>query len=184
MEKKLRLLKIKILIFIDLVRHLAIHYTDAVIAGILNRQGGKTARGDRLTANKVGNFRRYWEIPRFDASIAPPGGELVTIQEVTDILGMAALTVHRWLADGFIAREQIMQGVPWQIRMTKNVRSRFVEKAPEGYVPMKDAKRILSALRQTLLQRVKQGKLSAVHVRGENHIGLYIKVLDRQRSLF
>ena len=169
---------------IELVRRLAVHYPDAIIAGILNRQGRKTARGDRFTANKVGNLRRYWKIPRFDASAVPTDGKLVTIKKTAEILGLAASTVHRWLADGFIAGEQITPGAPWQIRMTEDLRSRFIEKAPEGYVSMKEAKSILGVSRQTVLQRVKRGELKAVHVRRGKQIGLYIKVLNNQISLF
>jgi DNA invertase Pin-like site-specific DNA recombinase len=169
---------------IELVHRLAAHYPDAVIAGILNRQGRKTARGDRFTANKVGNLRRYWKIPRFKAPDAPLDGELATIKKAADILGVAASTVHRWLADGFIGGEQITPGAPWRIRMTDSLRARFLEKAPEGYVTMKEAKSILGVSRQTVLQRVKSGKLSAVHVSRGKQIGLYIKVLNRQLKLF
>ena len=169
---------------IELVRRLAVHYPDAVIAGILNRQGRKTARGDRFTVNKVGNLRRYWKIPRFKATKAPCDGELVTIKKAADILGVAASTVHRWLTDGFVAGEQITPGAPWRIRMTDSLRAQFVEKAPDGYVTMKEAKSILGVTRQTVLQRVKSGKLSAVHVRRGKQIGLYIKALDNQLSLF
>lgn len=169
---------------IELVRRLAVYYPDAVTAGILNRQGRKTAHGDRFTASKVGSLRRYWKIPRFDATAVPSDGELVSITKAADILGLAASTVHRWLADGFIAGEQITPGAPWQIRMNENLRSRFIEKAPEGYAPMREAKRILGVSRQTVLQRVKRGELSALHVRRGKQNGLYIKVLNNQRSLF
>lgn len=169
---------------IELVRRLAAHYPDAIIAGILNRQGRKTAHGDRFTVNKVANLRRYWKIPRFDAAGAPSDGKLVTVQKAADILGLAASTVHRWLADGFIAGEQITPGAPWQIRMTDKLHSRFVEAAPAGYVSMKEAKKILGVSRQTVLQRVKRGELKAVHVRRGKQIGLYIKALNDQISLF
>jgi|LGVE01.1.fsa_nt_gb DNA invertase Pin-like site-specific DNA recombinase/predicted DNA-binding transcriptional regulator AlpA len=169
---------------IELVRRLAAHYPDAIIAGILNRQGRKTAHGDRFTVNKVANLRRYWKIPRFDAAGAPSDGKLVTVQKAADILGLAASTVHRWLADGFIAGEQITPGAPWQIRMTDKLHSRFVEAAPAGYVSMKEAKKILGVSRQTVLQRVKRGELKAVHVRRGKQIGLYIKALNNQISLF
>ena len=48
---------------VALVRRLAVHYSDAVIAGILNRQGRASAHGHRFAANIVGNLRRHWKIP-------------------------------------------------------------------------------------------------------------------------
>lgn len=169
---------------IDLVRRLAVHYPDAIIAGILNRQGRQTALGDRFTQGKVGNLRRYWKIPRFESSARPEEGELVTVAKAAQILEVAASTVHRWLADGFIAGEQITPGAPWRIRISKEIRERFVETAPEGYVPMVDAMRLLRVSRQTVLQRVKRGEVSAVHVRSGKRNGLYINVLDTKESLF
>jgi hypothetical protein len=169
---------------IELIRRLASHYPDALIAGILNRQGRRTARGHRFTANRVGNLRRHWKIPRFDPANASSEGELVNVQKAADMLGVAPSTVHRWLADGFIAGEQITPGAPWRIRMTEELRARFVEEAPEGYVPMIDAIRLLGVSRQTVLQRVKRGELSAVHVRCGRQKGIRIKVLDNQPGLF
>ena len=169
---------------IELVRRLAVHYPDAVIAGIVNRQGRKTARGDRFTANKVGNLRRYWKIPRFDSASVPSEGELMTVQKAAEILGLAPSTVHRWLADGFIPGEQITPGAPWRIRMTEELRDSFVDEAPEGYVPMVDAMRLLGVSRQTVLQRVKRGVLHGVHVRRGRRKGIRINVLDNQPSLF
>jgi hypothetical protein len=49
---------------IALVRRLAAHYPDAVIAGILNRQDRKSAYDHRFTANLVGNLRRHCQILR------------------------------------------------------------------------------------------------------------------------
>jgi hypothetical protein len=48
---------------IALVRRLVRHYPDDVIAGILNRQGRRTAYGHRFEASHVGNLRRRWNIP-------------------------------------------------------------------------------------------------------------------------
>jgi hypothetical protein len=47
---------------VQLVRRLAVHYTDAVIAGILNRQGKTTARGMRFTASRVSSLRTHREM--------------------------------------------------------------------------------------------------------------------------
>ena len=60
---------------ISLLRRLAGHYPDEVIAGILNRQGRKTATGERFTANQVGSLRRYRNIPRFQPLAEPPIGD-------------------------------------------------------------------------------------------------------------
>jgi DNA invertase Pin-like site-specific DNA recombinase len=169
---------------IDLVRRLAVHYPDAIIAGILNRQGRQTALGDRFTQGKVGNLRRYWKIPRFEPSMRSEEGELVTVAKAAQILGIATSTMHRWLADGFVGGEQLTHGAPWRIRISKEIRERFVEAAPEGYVPIVDAMRLLRVSRQTVLQRVKRGVIPAVHVRSGKRNGLYINVLDTQESLF
>jgi DNA invertase Pin-like site-specific DNA recombinase len=169
---------------IDLVRRLAVHYPDAIIAGILNRQGRQTALGDRFTQGKVGNLRRYWKIPRFVPSTRPEEGELVTVAKAAQILGIATSTMHRWLTDGFVGGEQLTPGAPWRIRISKEIRERFVEAAPEGYVPIVDAMRLLRVSRQTVLQRVKRGVIPAVHVRSGKRNGLYINVLDTQESLF
>ena len=169
---------------IDLVRRLAAHYPDAVIAGILNRQGRRTATGDRFTQGKVGNLRRYWKIPRFEPKANPEEGELVTVAKAAKILGMVPSTLHRWLADGFIVGEQITPGAPWRIRIGDEIRSRFVEAVPNGHVPMVNAMRLLGVSRQTVLHRVKRGDLSAVHVRSGKRKGLYIKVLGIQQGLF
>jgi DNA invertase Pin-like site-specific DNA recombinase len=169
---------------LELVRRLAAHYPDAIIAGVLNRQGRRTVHGDRFTANKIGNLRRYWKIPRFVPSGALPTGELVNVQRAAQILGVAPSTVHRWLSDGFIAGEQLTPGAPWQIRMTEQLHARFVEDAPEGYVPMQEATRILGVSRQTVMQRVKRGELPAVHLCRGKRKGLRIRVLDNQQALF
>ena len=168
---------------IDLVRRLAVHYTDATIAGILNRQNRRTACGHEFTANRVGNLRRHWKIPKFEGNSSDKG-KLVTIRKAADILCVAPSTIHRWLADGFIAGEQITPGAPWQIRMTNELQSQFLKEAPDGYVTMKEAKSILDVSRQTVLNRIKAGKLSAVHVRQGKQIGLYIKVTKRQLELY
>ena len=169
---------------VELVRRLAAHYPDAVIAGILNKQERKTATGERFTINRVGNLRRSWKIARFERSATPPEGDLVPIDGAAEALGIAPSTVHRWLNDGFIAGEQLTPGAPWRIRITEELRARFVEKAPAGYVAMLEATHILGVTRQTILQRVKRGELEAVHVNQGRRKGLRIKVPNAIPGLF
>jgi excisionase family DNA binding protein len=169
---------------IALLRRLANHYPDTVIAGILNKQGRTTARGLRFTANLVGNLRRHWQIPRFESPVESPDGELVSIKQAAKLLDIAPSTLHRWLNDGFVAGEQITPGAPWQIRITEKLRNRFVEQAPQGYVTMQEATKLLGVSRQTVLQRVKNGELDAVHVYRGRRKGLRINAIDNQPDLF
>jgi predicted DNA-binding transcriptional regulator AlpA len=169
---------------ISLLRRLATLYPDEVIAGILNRQGRKTATGERFTANQVGSLRRYRNIPRFQPLVTPQDGELVTIRKAAQILGMNTSSIHRWLADGFIAGEQVTPGAPWQIRITDELRSRIVQQASPEFLPMIEATAKLGVSRQTVLQRVKRGELQAVLVRQGRRKGLRIKVVDQQPQLF
>jgi DNA invertase Pin-like site-specific DNA recombinase/predicted DNA-binding transcriptional regulator AlpA len=169
---------------LELVRRLAAHQPDAIIAGVLNRQGKQLARGERFTADRVGNLRRHWKIPCYQAPAAPPEGELLTVQAAADKLGLAASTLHRWLMDGFIAGEQVTPGAPWRIRMTQELQNLFVAEAPAGYVSMPEAMRRLGVSRQTIMQRVKRGELPVVHVRRGKQKGLRLCVLDNQPQLF
>ena len=169
---------------ISLLGRLAALYPDEVIAGILNRQGRKTATGERFTANQVGSLRRYRNIPGFQPPAEPPTGDLVSIRKAARILGMNTSSIHRWLADGFIAGEQVTPGARWQIRITDELRARIVEQAPPEYLPMLETTLKLGVSRQTVLQHVKRGELDAVLVRQGRRKGLRIKVVDQQPELF
>jgi uncharacterized protein YndB with AHSA1/START domain len=169
---------------ISLLRRLAVHYPDDVIAGILNRQGRHTASGERFTALHVGSLRRYRNIPRYEPPAEPPAGKVVPIRKAAEILGVYTSTIHRWLNDGFIAGEQLTPGAPWQIRITDELRSHFVEQAPPDYLPMLEATMKLGVSRQTVLQRVKRGELEALLVTRGRRKGLRIKVVNTQPGLF
>ena len=62
-----------------LLKRLAAHYPDAMIAGILNRQGRRSATGEPFTAIIVGGLRRYHNIPAYKPPDQPPDGELLPL---------------------------------------------------------------------------------------------------------
>ena len=84
---------------IDLLRRLAAHYPDAKIAGILNRQGRRTARKLSFTASRVQSLRHSWAIPCHQPSDDPQQGELLTVADAANQLGLAPSTLHRWLGE-------------------------------------------------------------------------------------
>ena len=82
---------------ISLLRRLATLYPDEVIAGILNRQGRKTATGERFTANQVAAYGAIATFRAFNPRLSRPAGELVSIRKAAQILGMnAAAFIAGW----------------------------------------------------------------------------------------
>ena len=169
---------------IELMRRLAEHHPDTVIAGVLNRQGKKTAHGESFTASRVASLRSHWKIPCYQAPTQPAEGKLLTVGAAAKELGVVASTLLRWLNDGFIGGEQVTPGAPWRIRMTSELKKLIVPEVPPGYVAMPQAMRLLGVSRQTIMQRVKRGELSVVHVSRGKQKGLRIRVLDKQPQLF
>jgi predicted DNA-binding transcriptional regulator AlpA len=148
---------------VALLRRLTVHYPDAVIAGILNRQGRTTAYGHRFDRSRVGNLRRHWKIPSFQDK-PQVAGDLLTIKQAAAALGVPPSTIHRLLNDGFIAGEQLTPGAPWRVRLTDELNARFNGETSEDFLPLREAMQALGVSRQTVLQRVKRGELEAVHV--------------------
>ncbi len=169
---------------IDLLRRLAAHHPDSIIAGVLNTQGRKTAGGENFTTARVASLRKNWKIACYEPPAMPPEGELLSLQAAADQLGVAASTLLRWLNDGFIGGEQVTPGAPWRIRMTQALKALIVPEVPPGYVAMQQATRILGVSRQTIMQRVKRGELAVVHVRRGKQKGLRLRVSDTQPELF
>lgn len=169
---------------IDLLRRLAVHYPDAQIAGILNRQHRRTARELSYTASRVASLRYHWKIPCYQPSDQPPEGELLNVTAAAKQLGIAPSTLLRWLNDGFVAGEQLTPGAPWRIRLTEELRNMLVDDAPDGWVAVQYATRALGVSRQTVLQRVKRGELRAVLTRTGRRKGLRIELPTPENSLF
>jgi DNA invertase Pin-like site-specific DNA recombinase/transposase-like protein len=169
---------------ISLVRRLAAHYDDAKIAWILNRQHRSTPRGLSYTASRVQGLRHYWDIPRYQPTADDQEGELLTVADAARELGLAPSTLHRWLGDGFIGGEQLTPAAPWRIRLTPAIRALFVDDAPDGWLAMLEATLAYGVSRQTIMQRVKDGKLRAVHVRTGRRKGLRIEPPATQNGLF
>jgi len=166
---------------IELIGRLAQHQADWQIAAILNRQGRRTGTGLPFTQARVRSARQ-----RAGISAAPPpdpDSDVVTIEEAATQLEVSTATVRRWLGDGLLPAEQVTPGAPWRIRLTDDVRRRFVPEVPEGFVPLADAARQLGCARQTVLHKVQRGELKSVQVTKGRRKGLRIEVpgaaLDR-----
>jgi DNA invertase Pin-like site-specific DNA recombinase len=170
---------------IDLIRRLAVHYPDAVIAGILNRQHRTTARGMSFTASRVASLRTHWHIPCHQPGRDDPAeGELLNVTAAARELQIAPSTLLRWLNDGFIAGEQVTPGAPWRVRLTDQLRGMLTSDAPDGWLALHHASRALGISRQAVLQKVKRSELRAVLTRTGRRKGLRIEIPTPQDGLF
>ena len=167
---------------IELVRKLAAHTSDQQIAAILNKQRRRTGTGLPFNQPRVAYLRTKHEIPA-----APPpdsGSDLFTVEQAADELGVAQTTIYRWLRAGLLPAEQTTPHAPWRIRITDEVRSRFVPDIPDDYLPLDLAAKRLGCARQTVLHKVQRGELHAVQVISGRRKGLRIQVEGSAIGLF
>ena len=170
---------------VTLVRRLAEHHPDAVIASILNVQGRKTARGDRFDANRIKGLRRRQEIPacpRKPQVVAED--EVLSVQQAATAVGVAPTTLLRHLHDGLIEGEQVTPGAPWRVRLSAELREHFSNEPREGYISMFAAMTKLGISRQSVLQKIKRGELEAILVTTGRKKGIRVKVTGAQPTLF
>jgi len=171
---------------IDLVRRLAVHYPDAQIAGILNRQKRSTATGLPFTAGRLQRLRHHWNIPchQPDVHTSQNSDQLFTIVDAAAELKLPPPTLHRWINEGFITGEQLTPGAPWRIRLTDEIRALFIDDAPDGWLAMLEATLAHGLSRKTIMKNIKTVDLQAVYVRTGRRKGLRIEPPAPEQTLF
>ncbi len=167
---------------VELVRKLATHTGDQQIAAILNKQGRRTGTGLPFNQPRVAYLRTKHGIPA--APPPDPSSDLFTVEQATIELGVAQTTIYRWLRAGLLPAEQTTPHAPWRIRLTPEVRSRFVPDVPDDYLPLDQAAKRLGCARQTVLHKVQRGELHAVQVISGRRKGLRIQVDGSATGLF
>ena len=145
---------------VELVRKLAAHTGDQQIAAILNKQGRRTGTGLPFNQPCVAYLRTKHGIPA--APPLDPSSDLFTVEQA----------------------EQTTPHAPWRIRLTPEVRSRFVPDVPDDYLPLDQAAKRLGCARQTVLHKVQRGELHAVQVISGRRKGLRIQVDGSATGLF
>ena len=167
---------------VDLIRRLAAHSSDSQIAAILNKQDRRTGTGLPFTEPRVKHVRQKHGIR---AAPAPDtDSDLCTIEQAASKLGVNHTTIYRWLRAGLLPGEQTTTHAPWRIRLTDEIRARFVPDVPDGYLPLAEAAQRLGCARQTVLHKVQRGELEAVQVTSGRRKGLRIKVSSESAGLF
>lgn len=100
---------------IELIRGLARLQPDAMIASILNRNGHRTAHGERWTARGVCALRH-----RHAIDVYAPGEwgarEEMTVDEAAAMLKLNATTVLKWIRCARLHGRQLCPNAPWVLR--------------------------------------------------------------------
>ena len=101
---------------IELIRQMAVRYSDEEIARVLNKHGRRTGKGNRWTTNRVGAARRRYVI---DGRRRPcPDPEVFSLQQAARYCGVSATTIKRLVASGLLKRNQVTPWAPWEIKRT------------------------------------------------------------------
>jgi hypothetical protein len=100
---------------IELLRQMAVRYSDEEIARVLNRQGRRTGKGNRWTKKRVASARRRYVI---DGHRRPcPDPEVLSMQQAAQYCGVSSTTIKRLVASGLLNRNQVAPWAPWEIKL-------------------------------------------------------------------
>lgn len=173
----------------ELIGRLAQHHDDSTIAHILGLQRRTTGTGLRWTKTRAASQRFRLGIPAYKPeprNVSADGHDVVmaTITEAEKILGIPRITLYRWLREGFIIGEQIVTGAPWRIRIDQALRDKLKPQAPDGWLTVTEAATALGLSKTTAFQKVRDGKLTAIHVNNGKRKSLRIQVKPENTGFF
>ena len=166
---------------LDLVRNLSARYNDRTVAGILNKQGRRTAHSLPFTRDLVYDLRRRHDIPAYVAPDEQGDGVALSVADAARELGVNEATLYRWIHAGLVpVINPGVDGAPLRVNMTDALRARFRAHPPEGFVPVQIAIQRLGVSRQTIWNRVRAGALASCHVTHGSKRGLYVEIADEE----
>jgi DNA invertase Pin-like site-specific DNA recombinase len=97
---------------LEAVRVLAHICPDRLIAGVLNRNGLLTGRGNRWTQERITALRSYHHIPCYRAD-QRDGGPWMNLTEAAEHMGVSARTLRLAVARGEIEAQHPLADGPW-----------------------------------------------------------------------
>ena len=99
----------------DLIRDLARYLSDELIAGLLNRLGKKTGKGNSWTKSRVCNFRSKHGVAVYRKGERQEREELI-LSEAAERLSVDSAVIRRLISSGVLPARQACKGAPWIIR--------------------------------------------------------------------
>jgi DNA invertase Pin-like site-specific DNA recombinase len=99
---------------IDIIRRLAQRYGDDQIAGVLNRLGRRTGKGNRWNEHRVASARKSHGIEGQARTKLDP--EILSLSAAADHAGVSDTAIRRLVEAGLLHCEQLAPYAPWEIR--------------------------------------------------------------------
>ena len=96
----------------DLIRDLARCLPDPLIAGLLNRLGKRTGKGNRWTKGRVRSFRSDHGVAVYREGERQARGEWI-LAEAADRLAVDRSVIRRLIKSGVLPARQACKGAPW-----------------------------------------------------------------------
>jgi Helix-turn-helix domain len=100
---------------VALVRDLVHVLPDSQIAGVLNRLGYRTGRGNAWTSSRVVTLRHSHQIPVHDPASAARDGWL-TLETAAAELQVSRTVVRKLIRRGVLPAKQLVPTAPWMIQ--------------------------------------------------------------------
>jgi hypothetical protein len=118
---------------VALIRDLARMLPDELIAGLLNRLGRKTSKGNSWTRRRLYTFRSDRGIAAYREGERRERGELI-MEEAAQHLGVDRVVIRRLIRSGILPARQACKGAPWIIRQqaldAPDVRAELARRRP------------------------------------------------------
>lgn len=160
----------------DLVRQLAVRHTDVQIARVLTQQGVRMLDGRPFNAQSVANLRGRFGIPCYRVT-NDRDKTTCTVDEAAKRLDVHPKTIYLWIKQGLLKADQVMVSSPWSVYLEdEDVRRLTAADAPEGWLRIRQAAKVLGLSTQAVANQVKSGKLDFIYVSRGRVNGLRIRI--------
>ena len=98
---------------LEIIRRMAVRYSDGQIASVLTRHGHRTANGLRWNEGRVYAARRRHETDGQRRVKTTPG--LLTLSEAARYCDVSRSAIERLAESGLLKMDQVVQFAPWEI---------------------------------------------------------------------
>ena len=99
---------------IEVIREMAVRYSDAEMARVLNKNGCYTGQGNRWTQGRVASARRKYVITGRPHRLPDP--EMLTLRQAARHCGVSSSTIKKLVKSGLLNRDQVARWAPWEIQ--------------------------------------------------------------------